>query len=232
MQSKSTLLSDGFSLHRYFHTVQVNYKPSAKQFQAIGFSVACCVFLGFQTLSHSCSSTANLSQFFHILLHYGHQIRMSRNSFVLPRDNPTSCSNCIFPSKQARLAAALYQELLCSWMIPATVIPETFSERLLSERQPLLLRRWLTHFVPSSMTLDLSPLKRILFGRTKRWLCKLWGTNPIMHGYIESCFTWKLFSTIFQNNRQTNHFKPINNLCGCTRSSSLYSENFQLVNKT
>lgn len=161
--------------------------------------MACCLFLGFQTLSHSCSSAANPSQFFHVLLHYGHQIRMSRNSFVLPRDNPTSCPYCLFPSKRAHLAAAaLHQELLCSWMIPATVIPETFSKRLLSERQPLLLWRWLTHFVPSSMTLDLSPLKRVLFEHTKRWLCKLWVTHPIMHGYTESCFTWKLFSTIFQ----------------------------------
>lgn len=66
-----------------------------------------------------------------------------------------------------------HRELPCSWMIPATGIPETFSGSLLSGRQLLILPSRLTQFIPSCMTLNLSLLKCLWLEHTKRWLCKV-----------------------------------------------------------
>lgn len=155
---------------------------------------------------------------------------MSQNSFALPRDNPTSCSYCICSSKLAHLATTLHWELLCSWMIPATVIPETFSELLLSERQLLILWRWLALFVPSCMTLDLSPLKQVLFEHTKRWLVSCEWPIPLCMVIPSFVSAESFYQPSFKS--LTNNIKPIRNRCSCTRNSPIYSDNFQLVNKT
>lgn len=66
-QSKSMLLSDGFSLHRYVHTVFKSIiNLLLNTFKQLAF-VAHCVFHVFQTCSHSYSSSANLFHLFHIL---------------------------------------------------------------------------------------------------------------------------------------------------------------------
>lgn len=118
------LLSDGFSLHRYFHTVFKSIiNLLLNTFKQLAF-VAHCVFRVFQTHSHSYSSSANLFHLFHILFAkdtgLGYTIVYS-NSSAFPRDNhPTLRSYLIFPPKPfqdelAHVAAALHWELLCSW---------------------------------------------------------------------------------------------------------------------